>query len=169
MRRYAGTQRRAVTTAGLTLVWCGLWGSVSVANVLSGLAVSIVVLATDRGATSRHVIRFRPLLRFAWLVLVDLALSTISVAVEIVTAGDGTEEVIVAVDLPATGSEHMLLLSASITLSPGTAVIDVDRRTGRYYIHLLHGSKRAATVAHAHKLAELACKALPTSSPMGSR
>ena len=169
MKRYAGTQRRAVTTAGLTLVWCGLWGSVSVANVLSGLALSIVVLATDRGSTSRHVIRFRPLLRFAWLVLVDLALSTISVAVEIVTAGDRTEEVIVAVDLPVTGSEHMLLLSASITLSPGTAVIDVDRRTGRYYIHLLHGNKRTATVAHAHKLAELACKALPTSSPLGGR
>ena len=158
-----------MTTAGLTLVWCGLWGSVSVANVLSGLALSIVVLATDRGATSRHVIRFRPLLRFAWLVLVDLALSTIAVAVEIVTPNDRTEEVIVAVDLPATGSEHMLLLSASITLSPGTAVIDVDRRTGRYYIHLLHGNKRTATVAHARRLAELACEALPTSRPMGVR
>lgn len=169
MRRHKGTPRRVVTTAGLTLVWCGLWGSVSVANVLSGLALSVVVLAVDRGTTSRQVIRFRPLLRFAWLVLIDLARSTIDVAVEIATPNDGTEEAIVAVDLPATGSEHMLLLSASITLSPGTAVVDVDRGTGRYYIHLLHGSKSTSTVAHAHKLAELACEALPTSAPMGIR
>jgi multicomponent Na+:H+ antiporter subunit E len=157
-----------VTTAGLVLVWCGLWGSVSIANLASGLALSVVVLAADRGPTARHVISFRPLLRFAWLVFVDLARSTINVAIEIATPNDGTEEVIVAVDLPATGSEHMLLLSASITLSPGTAVVDVDRSTGRYYIHLLHGRLSDETVAHAHKLAKLACEALPTSRPMGS-
>ena len=158
-----------MTAAGLVMVWCGLWGSVSIANLASGLALSVVVLATDRGPTARHVIRFWPLLRFAWLVLVDLARSTINVAIEIATPNDGTEEVIVAVDLPATGSEHMLLLSASITLSPGTAVVDVDRSSGRYYIHLLHGSLSESTVAHAHKLAKLACEALPTSSPMGVR
>ena len=166
-RRFPGTPRRVVTTAGLVLVWCGLWGSVSIANLASGLALSVVVLATDRGPTARHVIRFRPLLKFAWLVLVDLARSTVSVAIEIATPNDGTEEVIVAVDLPATGSEHMLLLSASITLSPGTAVVDVDRSSGRYYIHLLHGRQSSETVAHAHELARLACEALPTSNPMG--
>ena len=157
--------RRVVTTAGLVMVWCGLWGSVSIANLASGLALSVVVLAADRGPTASHVIRFRPLLKFAWLVLVDLARSTINVAIEIATPNDGTEEVIVAVDLPATGSEHMLLLSASITLSPGTAVVDVDRSSGRYYIHLLHGRLSDETVAHAHELAKLACEALPTSNP----
>lgn len=169
MRRLPRTPRRAVTTAGLVMVWCGLWGSVSVANLASGVALSVVVLAADRGPTARHAIRFRPLLRFAWLVFVDLARSTINVAIEIATPNDGTEEVIVAVDLPATGSEHMLLLSASITLSPGTAVVDVDRSSGRYYIHLLHGRLSAETVAHARELARLACEALPTSSPMGVR
>lgn len=169
MRRYPGTPRRVVTTAGLVMVWCGLWGSVSIANLASGLALSVVVLAADRGPTARRVIRFRPLLKFAWLVFLDLARSTINVAIEIATPNDGTEEVIVAVDLPATGSEHMLLLSASITLSPGTAVVDVDRSSGRYYIHLLHGRLSSETVAHAHKLAKLACEALPTSNPMGVR
>jgi len=168
-RRYPGTPRRAVTAAGLVMVWCGLWGSVSIANLASGLALSVVVLAADRGPTARHVIRFRPLPRFAWLVLLDLARSTVSVAIEIVTPNDGTEEVIIAVDLPATGSEHVLLLSASITLSPGTAVVDVDRSSGRYYIHLLHGRLSDETAAHARKLADLACEALPTSSPMGVR
>ena len=169
MSRYPGTPRRVVTTVLLTLVWCGLWGSVSVANVASGLALSIGLLTTGRDATSAGRIRIRPLLHFAWLVLGDLARSTIDVALEIVTPNDQTEEAIVAVDLPVTGSEHMLLLSASITLSPGTAVVDVDRESGRYYIHLLHGNKRETTVAHAHKLAKLACEALPTLNPMGGR
>ena len=169
MRKIPGTPRGVVTTVGLVLVWCGLWGSVSIANLASGLALSVVVLAADRGPTARQVIRFRPLLRFAWLVLGDLARSTVNVAIEIATPNDGTEEVIVAVDLPETGSEHLLLLSASITLSPGTAVVDVDRSSGRYYIHLLHSRLSSETVAHARKLAELACEALPTSSPMGVR
>ena len=169
MSRFPGTPRRVVTTASLTLVWCGLWGSVSIANVASGLVISIIALAGGREARTGGVIRFRPLLKFAWLVLVDLARSTKDVAVEVITPGDQIEEAIVAVDLPATGSEHMLLLSASITLSPGTAVVDVDRHCGRYYVHLLHGSKASATVAHARMLADLACKALPTSNPLGGR
>ena len=72
-------------------------------------------------------------------------------------------------DLPDTGSEHLLLLSAAITLSPGTAVVDVDHNTGRYYVHLLHVSKRESTVAHVHRIGELACRALPTARPMGAR
>lgn len=158
-----------MTTAGLTVIWCGLWGSVSIANVVSGLALSVVVLNASRNAGGGGVIHVWPLLRFAWLVGIDLARSTFDVAVAILTPTDRTEEAIVAVDLPATGSEHLLLLSASITLSPGTAVVDVDAETGRYYIHLLHASKRETTVAHALRLGELACKALPTANPMGAR
>ena len=154
-----------MTMVGLTLAWCVLWGSVSVANTISGLALSVLLLNAGRSAANRRVIRFWPLMRFARLVLVDLVRSTVAVAVEIITPTDHTDEAIIAVDLPHTGSEHTLLISGSITLSPGTAVVDIDASTGRYYIHLLHRSKREVTVAHARKLAEVACEALPTSSP----
>ncbi|MCY4175835.1 MAG: Na+/H+ antiporter subunit E [Acidimicrobiaceae bacterium] len=151
--------RRSLSVISLTLVWCGLWGAVSFANVASGLALSLL-LSTD-WASGAGAIRLRPLLKFTWLVIVDLVRSTIDVAIEILTPTDRTEEAIVAVDLPATGSAHVLLLSAAMTLSPGTAVVDVNPETGRYYIHMLHVSKLEATVAHAVQLGDLACAALP--------
>ncbi len=151
--------RRALAVISLTLVWCGLWGAISFANVASGLVLS--VLLSIGWAHSDGTIRLGPLLKFTWLVIVDLVRSTFDVAVEILTPTDRTEEAIVAVDLPATGKSHLLLLSAAITLSPGTAVVDVNPETGRYYIHLLHVNKLEATVAHAIQLGELACAALP--------
>jgi len=143
----------------LTLVWCGLWGAISVANVASGLALSL--LLSLGWASGTGFIRLRPLLKFTWLVIVDLIRSTVDVAIEILTPPDRTEEAIIAVDLPATSNAHVLLLSAAITLSPGTAVVDVNPETGRYYIHLLHVNKLETTAAHAVQLGELACAALP--------
>lgn len=164
MKRPAPT-RRIVTAAALTLIWCGLWGSVSVANAASGLVLSVVVLAAGGAVANPGGIRILPLLRFAWRVVVDLARSTVDVAVEIVTPTDRTEEAIIAVDLPDGGSDHLLLLSAAITLSPGTAVVEADGEAGRLYVHLLHVQRRQAVEAHARELAQLACEALPASKP----
>lgn len=159
------TTRLVLTAVALTLIWCGLWGSVSVANAASGLALSTVALGAGRAASRPGGIRILPLLRFTWLVLVDLARSTVDVAREIVTPTDRTEEAIIAVDLPDGGNDHLLLLSSAITLSPGTAVVEANGDTGRLYVHLLHVHRRHEVEAHARELTELACAALPTSRP----
>lgn len=159
--------RRVLTAAALTLIWCGLWGSVSLANVASGLALSVVVLAAGRAGAAANPggIRVGPLLRFAWLVVVDLARSTVDVAVEILTPTDRTGEAIIAVDLPDGASDHLLLLSAAITLSPGTAVVEADSDAGRLYLHLLHVQRRREVEVHVRELADLACAALPNAEP----
>lgn len=154
--------RRVVTAIVLTAAWCGLWGAVSVANVVSGLALSLGVLASGVGTPGRGGIRLLPLLHLTWIVFVDLIRSMIGVAVEILTPTDHTEEAIIAVDVPAASSQHVLLLSVAITLTPGTAVVDADPDSGRLYLHLLHLDKRAATVAHVHRLAKVSSEALPS-------
>ena len=159
--------RRVLTAAVLTLIWCGLWGSVSIANVASGLALSVVVIAANRAVANPRGVRIIPLLHFTWLVLVDVALSTVHVALEIITPNDHTEEAILGVDLPRGGSDHLLLLSAVITLSPGTAVVETKADPGRLYVHILHVKRRGALETQARKLAELACAALPTADPGG--
>jgi multicomponent Na+:H+ antiporter subunit E len=157
------TLRRVSTVIAMTVAWCGLWGGLSVANVASGLAVSAGIVAVGVGTPAQGGVRIVPLLHLLWLVLVDLIRSTIDVAIEILTPTDRTEEGIVAVDLPAGSNQHLLLLMAAITLTPGTAVVDADSDTGRLYLHLLHVDKRHATTNHARKLAQLACEALPPS------
>lgn len=156
--------RRLVSLVVLTLVWCGLWGNLSFANVAGGLVVAVAVLASGVGSPNEGGVRLGPLLRFAWLVLIDLVKSTVSVAVEIVTPTDRTDEAVIAVEVPREARDHLLLLSVAITLTPGTAVIDTDPDSGTLYLHLLHRRRRDVTVAHVEELVDLACAALPARS-----
>lgn len=159
--------RRLIIVALLTLVWCGLWRDVSIANLAAGFAIAVLVTVTGIGMPLRGGVRPWPLLRFTALVVVDLIKSTVEVAVEIITRDVHPNEAVIAVDVPPTGRDHLLLLTVAITLTPGTAVVDADRDEGVLYLHLLHHERRAKTVAHVKELIELACEALPT-KPIGA-
>ena len=155
------TPRRLLTLALLVGAWCALWGSVSIANVVSGTIVAIAATlfaGVDRTAGG---LRILPLLRFVWLVAVDLVVSTVQVAWEILTPTDYTDEAIIAVDTTIESRSHFLMLVVAITVTPGTAVIDSDGDTGRLYLHVLHAEKAPEIEQHVRQLAELACRALP--------
>lgn len=155
------TPRRLLTVALLVAAWCALWGSVSVANVLSGTIVAVgatLFSGVDRNAGGLRIV---PLLHFVWLVAVDLVVSTANVAWEILTPTDYTDEAIIAVDTDIAARAHFLMLVVAITVTPGTAVIDSDADTGRLYLHLLHAEKAPEIESHVRHLAELACRALP--------
>ncbi len=153
--------RHVITVVTLTAAWCGLWRSVSVANVMSGLAFSSLIVASGVGTAGRGSVRIAPLLRVAGIVLADLAQSTVQVAKEILTPTDYTDEAVIAVDVPVRSRHHFLFLTIAITLTPGTAVVDTDPDTGRLYLHLLHADRRDETEGHVRRLAELVCQALP--------
>lgn len=155
------TIRRAFTIVMLTLAWCGLWRSISFANLASGVIIAAAVTLSGVGTPGRGGIKLVPLAKLARLVVVDLFTSTLDVAVEIITPTDRTEEGIVAVEVPSHSRHHLLLLIVAITLTPGTAVVDADPDTSTLYLHLLHIGRREDTVAHVEKLARLACDALP--------
>jgi multisubunit Na+/H+ antiporter MnhE subunit len=55
----------------------------------------------------------------------------------------------------------MMLIAVAVTVTPGTAVIDVDPDTSRIYLHILHAERAEATAGHVQELANLACRALP--------
>ena len=155
------TPRRLLTVALLVAAWCALWGTVSVANILSGTLVAVaatVFSGVDRNAGGLNLIA---LLHFVWLVAVDLVVSTVNVAWEILTPTDYTDEAIIAVDTNIAARSHFLMLVVAITVTPGTAVIDSDADTGRLYLHLLHAEKAPEIELHVQHLAALACRALP--------
>ena len=145
----------------LTATWCALWQEISIANLLAGAGLATVVLATGVGTRTSGAIRLIPLAKLLWVVFVDLVTSTIDVAREILTPTDYTNEAIIAVDIPAEGRHHFLLLIIAVTLTPGTAVVDADPDTGTLYLHLLHVERRDEVAEHVHQLTRLACQALP--------
>ncbi len=153
--------RRVLTAAGLVLAWCALWGSFSVANVVGGIAVAAVALTVGVGGSGRGGVRFGPLLRFTWLVAVDLVVSTVTVVREVLTPTDYTDEGIIEVAIPAGGKHHLLLLFVAITVTPGTAVVAAESDGSALYLHVLHCDRRASVEAHVQHLADLACRALP--------
>ncbi len=162
------TLRRLLTVALLVAAWCALWGSVSVANVLSGTLIAVAATlfsGIDRSAGGLHIVA---LLHFVWLVAVDLVVSTVYVAWEILTPTDYTDEAIIAVDTSVESRSHFLMLVVAITVTPGTAVIDSDADTGRLYLHLLHAEKAPEIEQHVRKLADLACRALPVNEEVAS-
>jgi multicomponent Na+:H+ antiporter subunit E len=156
--------RRLLTLALLVAAWCALWGGVSVANVLSGIVVAIIATLVAGVEPGQGRIHLLPLFHFVWLVAVDLVASTVSVAWEILTPTDYTDEAIIAVDTQVESRAHLLMLVVAITVTPGTAVVDTVADTGRFYLHLLHADKADGIVEHVQRLAELGCRALPVTS-----
>ena len=158
------TTRRLVTAAGLLVAWCALWGEATIANLASGVAIVVPVMALDIGTPGQGGVRAVPVLRLLALVLVDLVRSTLGVAREILTPTDHTEEAVIAVPVPIDTRTHLLLLVVAVTVTPGTAVVDADTDEGVLYVHLLHEQRRAAVATYVGELARLACLALPVES-----
>lgn len=152
---------RVLMVAALVAAWCALWGDLSWANLISGLVVSVTVVSVGIGTTGTGGFRPVPMALLLWLVARDLVVSTVSVAREVLTPTDHTREAIVAVRLPPESRRHLLFLSSAVTVTPGTAVVEVDRDAVILYVHILHSGRWQAVVDHVRELAAVAARALP--------
>lgn len=116
--------------AWLTVLWVLLWGQVTFANVLGGVAVAAgVVLFARLDSASLRPTHFRPwwALRYVATLGWQLFVSNIRLAYEILTPGDGTHTGIIAVPIRGGSDAVVNLVANSITLTPGTMTIDVKR------------------------------------------
>ena len=159
------TVRRLATLVALVAAWCALWGTVSWANVASGVVVGVVALSIGVGGSGRGGVRPAPMLRLIGVVAADMIVSTAAVARAVVVPGDRPAEGIIAVPISAPAKHHLLLLFVAITVTPGTAVVAAEADGSALYLHVLDVERRADVEAHTRKLAELACAALPIPEP----
>ena len=114
----------------LTALWLLLWGEVSVANVVGGLAVAVGVLTVARlDRASLRSARFRPVWAVVYFgdLLWQLVLANVRLAVEIMTPRDRTHTAIIAVPIRCGSDAVVNLVANSITLTPGTITVDVRR------------------------------------------
>ena len=150
------------------ITWCGLWGEISLANVVSGLLIGVVLRVALHSESTRRTVRFVPLARLIALVTVDLVKSTAHVVYDVLTPTDYTDEVIVEVVAGPDAVNHLLLLTTAITLTPGTALVDADSQTGTLYLHLLYADTEASVAEHVSKLVRLATQAFPPEADAAS-
>lgn len=128
-----------VPLATLTLVWVMLWGNLSWANVLGGMALgSLVLLAfpLPRLVTGVRV-RPWPLVVLVAQFTVHLVRASVQVAWQAVTRGRSTSGVLVSVQLRCANEFLQTLTAEMVALVPGTVVIDLDTSERTLLVHAL--------------------------------
>ncbi len=162
-------RRRVPLIAWLTVVWIGLWGDLSWANVAGGAAAgSTVVMLFDPpqelglGIRPFHLVRF--IARFAR----NLVKASLEVAGIVIRPKPNIRKAVIAVPIAATTRGVTLVIAAAISLTPGTLVIETTQHPDRtvLFIHVLDLRDRTKTVAEVARLERLATAAFaPNTAP----
>lgn len=130
----------------LTLVWLLLWGTVSVANVLSGLvvAVGITLLLPLPAVPVQGRLHPLSLLRLVLHVAWWLVQSSVQVAWLAIRPGRPPLSAVLRGHL-ACKSDLVLALAVNImNLTPGTIVLEIDQSRRLVYVHVLDvGNERS--------------------------
>lgn len=126
---------------GLVAFWVALWGEVTPANVLGGVVIAAVVLVAAplplplRGELVIHPFR---VVVFAVYFLRELVKASAVVAATVVRRRPTTTSGIVAVPLSSDCDALTTIIANTVSLTPGTLTVEVDRHPPVLYIHVLH-------------------------------
>jgi multicomponent Na+:H+ antiporter subunit E len=139
---------RAWVLCWLILVWILLWGTVSAANILSGLAVALLITLLLPLPTVPIEGRVHPLslVRLVFTVAYYLVLSSVQVAWLAVKPGPPPLSAVLRAHL-AVKSDLVLALAVNIfNLIPGSIVLEIDQARRMLYMHVIDvGSDRAVS------------------------
>ena len=145
MRRIA---LRAWVLCWLMFVWILLWGPVSAANILSGLAIALLITLLLPLPTVPIEGKLHPLslLRLGVTVFYYLALSSVQVAWLAVKPGPPPLSAVLRAHV-AVKSDLVLALAVNIiNLIPGSIVLEIDQTRRMLYVHVIDvGSDRAVS------------------------
>ena len=137
---------RAWVLCWLILVWILLWGNVSAANILSGLAIALIITLLLPLPTVPIEGRVHPLslLRLVLLIAWYLVLSSVQLAWLAIKPGPPPLSAVLRTHL-AIKSDLVLALAVNIiNLTPGTIVLEIDQVRRMIYVHVIDvGSERS--------------------------
>ena len=125
--------------AWLTAVWVALWGSITWANVLGGVAVAAVLLLAFPLPELPASGRVRPLglLRFLVFFAKELVQASLTVAWQVVRPGRPLRQAVVAVPVRGLSDRLLTVVANAVSLTPGTLALEVDRPSATLYVHVL--------------------------------
>ncbi len=123
----------------LILVWLLLWGTISVANILSGLVIALIITLLFPLPAVPVQGRFHPLplLRLIVTVAYYLLVSSVQVAWLAVKPGPPPLTAVLRAHLSVKSDLVLALLVNIMNLTPGTIVLEIDQATRTLYVHVL--------------------------------
>ena len=137
---------RAWTLCWLTLVWILLWGTFSAANIISGLAIALVITLLLPLPAVPVEGRLRPL-SFAKLVVYvswSLVVSSTQVAWLAIKPGPLPPTAVLRAHLNIKSDLVLALAVNVLNLIPGSIVLEIDQTRRLIYVHVIDvGSQRA--------------------------
>ena len=119
--------------AMLLAIWLLAWGSLSWANVLSGLVVAgglMVALPDARRPARLPVIRPVALVRLGLRLAKDLVVANLVLIREVLSPWPRISTGVVRVPLPECSDQVLTLLANLVALTPGTIPVEVERDSG---------------------------------------
>jgi multicomponent Na+:H+ antiporter subunit E len=131
----------------LTVVWVLLWGTFTPLTVVGGLVVAVLVTLLFPMPPTPDRLPVRPL-RVAGLVgylAYDLVVSTLEVTWQTLRHGGRARGAIVEIPLHSRSDRVVTVMAAAVSLSPGTAVLQIDLERGCWFVYAL-GPRDAAGV-----------------------
>jgi multicomponent Na+:H+ antiporter subunit E len=141
----------------LTLVWMLLWGNVSAANVLSGLAVALVItlLLPLPAVPIEGKLHPISLLRLAIRVAYYLVLSSVQLAWLAIRPGSPPQTAVPRAHL-AIKSDLVLALAVNvINLIPGSIVLEIDQTRRMIYVHVIDVGSDASVQRFYRQIADV--------------
>lgn len=141
----------------LTLVWTMLWGHFSVANTIMGLVVALaitVLLPMPRMPVEGrlHVLSmFRLGLAVAWY----LVLASVDVAWLAIRPGPPPLSAVLRAKVSVKSDLVLALLVNTLTLIPGSVVLEVEQERRLVYVHVLEAGSPKAVATFYRQLQHL--------------
>lgn len=142
--------------AWLTVVWVGLWGDLSVANVVSGAALGVLVSVVFPLPPVRVSLRVRP----AWAVwllvrfIADVVVASAHVSWVILTRRN-LRNAVIEVNLTSTSDFVLTLVAEMTSLVPGSVVVEARRSSHTLFLHVLDTPDQAAAEQMRRRTLEL--------------
>lgn len=135
--------------AWLALVWVALWGQITVANVLAGLVVGVVIMVALPlpRIPVRGRLRIWPLLKLLAVSIYSATESSLQLAWFALRPSPPPASGVLEVRFAFRSDLVMVLCSNLINLIPGTMVIEIDREQCTAYIHVIDVSSDKAVTS----------------------
>jgi multicomponent Na+:H+ antiporter subunit E len=135
-----------VGIAGLTAIWTLLWGQLSPGNIVGGLVVALVLVASFPLPPVELTARLHPLaaLRFVGYFLARVVVASVGVAALALRPRLRLRNAEVVVVLRVRTQLHLALLGLAVSLIPGSIVLDARLSPPRLRLHVLNAPDDAS-------------------------
>ena len=124
----------------LIIVWCGLGANFSLANIILGSSVAIIVhivyRSTIKSKNKYHINIVRLFLLILYTTY-DLVLSSIEVAIAVMQRNSKYSPAIIRYHLCCHTDVEKMLISNIISLTPGSLVVNISTDEKILYVHCM--------------------------------